>query len=430
MTSLRTAGVLAHGVGGRSDLPLELWQVTFGAAAAVAASFAVLGLAWRTPRLRRWAAGRLGPLAGAWLSITARAVGIGALALVVSVALLGPRSSRDNLAPVWIYVVFWVGVPVVSAAFGDVWRHVSPWRTIGRLVSRGRPTVEGSGPTVLAAIVLLGFAWLELAYHEPDDVRFLGVVAVGYTLVMALGARRWGLSWVDDNEGFGVLFGLIARLSPITATDRRVRLRFPLAGLAEIVPTAGTVIVVSVALGSTTFDGLTRTEWWGDVVGRRVEWAATMVNTGGLVVTIAAVAVVYLVAARLGDRLGRGRSGMVVSHAPSLVPIALAYAVAHYFSLLVFEGQSAWNLLSDPYGEGWDLFGRTGERIDYLVVSTTTIAWVQVAAIVLGHVGATVFAHDRTLELVEPRRAQLAQYPLLIAMIGYTVTGLVLLLNS
>ena len=113
----------------------------------------------------------------------------------------------------------------------------------------------------------------------------------------------------------------------------------------------------------------------------------------------------------------------------SLVPIALAYSVAHYFSLLVFEGQDAWRLLSDPLGRGWDLFGTAGHTINYLAVGTQTIAVVQTVAIIIGHVAGVALAHERALEDVGGQRAAVSQVPMLVAMIAYTVTGLTLLLN-
>jgi hypothetical protein len=114
----------------------------------------------------------------------------------------------------------------------------------------------------------------------------------------------------------------------------------------------------------------------------------------------------------------------------SLVPIALAYAVAHYFSLFMIEGQSAIALVSDPFGRGWDLFGTATHVVDLAIVSTATIAWVQVAAIVIGHVAGVVVAHDLAVEDMPQRTAVRSQYPMLLVMIAYTVGGLALLLGA
>ncbi|HVM03119.1 MAG TPA: hypothetical protein VM263_10655, partial [Acidimicrobiales bacterium] len=115
---------------------------------------------------------------------------------------------------------------------------------------------------------------------------------------------------------------------------------------------------------------------------------------------------------------------------PSLVPILLAYTIAHYFSLLVFEGQGALALASDPFGSGWDLFGTADWRIDFTAVTVATIAYVQAGAIVVGHVAGVVAAHDRAVELLPVRQAVRSQYPVLAAMVAYTVAGLTLLLGT
>lgn len=429
----------AHGVGSRGDLPVPAWQAVFAAAVAVAASFAVLMLAWRQPRLRAAAEGR-----GGWridgvgwrvLACVGRILGVAVLVLVLTAGLLGSTDARENLAPVAVYVVLWVGVLVAAAVLGDIWRVLSPWRTLAAVVDRWRPggPARSAPPRrrSAAAVALGAFAWLELAYHEPDDVRLLGALALAYTVVLLAGVARYGAAWLDDREGFGVLFGLVAALAPIVVRDGRLRFRWPVTGLARLESVPGTTAVIVVVLGSTTFDGVSRTVWWRDVLGDRVGWDRTIVNTAGLLGTIVAVGAAYVLATTLADRLGRNRgTPLRIAHTDSLVPIALGYAVAHYFSLLVFEGQSAWFRLSDPYGQGWNLLGTADHRIDYTVVSTTTIAWVQVVAITLGHIAGVIAAHDRTLEVIEPRRSVVAQYPMLVLMVGYTVVGLALLLEA
>jgi hypothetical protein len=104
--------------------------------------------------------------------------------------------------------------------------------------------------------------------------------------------------------------------------------------------------------------------------------------------------------------------------------------VAHYFSLVVFEGQGALALLSDPLGRGWDLFGTASWRIDYRAVSPSTIAWVQAGAIVVGHAVGVAVAHDRAVALFDRRQADRSQRPLVGVMVAYTVGGLALLLGA
>jgi hypothetical protein len=119
---------------------------------------------------------------------------------------------------------------------------------------------------------------------------------------------------------------------------------------------------------------------------------------------------------------------LAVRFAHSLVPIAFAYLLAHYFSLLVYQGQAAGFLASDPLGKGWDLFGTATSTIDYTVVSANGIWYVQVGALVLGHVAGLVLAHDRALLVFrDGRDATRSQYSMLAVMVAFTSLGLWLL---
>jgi hypothetical protein len=112
----------------------------------------------------------------------------------------------------------------------------------------------------------------------------------------------------------------------------------------------------------------------------------------------------------------------------TLVPIAAAYVVAHYFSLLVYNGQDIWRLASDPLGDGSDLFGGANARIDYSIVSATGIWYIQVAALVTGHVLGLVLGHDRALALYgSAKEATRSQIVMLILMVCFTCLGLWLL---
>ena len=230
------------------------------------------------------------------------------------------------------------------------------------------------------------------------------------------------------------MFSLLGALSPIHRPHGgRLRLRWPGSGLSTVEPRPGTLALILILLGGTTFDGVTRTEFWDEIAGTRQDWDLTIVNSLGLALVVGTVAVLFLGASRLVSVLANDDDGTVQQAwrwAPSLIPIVLAYAIAHYFSLLVYEGQAFLALLSDPLGEGWDLFGTADQLIDYTVVSPTTIAYVQVGAIVIGHVCGVIAAHDRATEIYSEKVAVRSQYPLLAVMIAYTVGGLLLLLNA
>lgn len=435
--------MLAHGLGGRTDLPLPTWMVVYGGATILLISFAALRFLW--PR-SRWEGAEPGrPFADVRqpaprvLTAVARALGLAAFALVLAAAAVGENDPTSNLAPTVIYIVFWVGLAFFSFLVGDLWRALNPFDTLARVDAAARgseaplrpPPDLGYWP---AAVGLLGFVWLELVYPDRSEPRVLAVAMVAYGGVMLVAAMVWGRRWLQQGEAFTALFGLLARAAPLgRGDDGKLRLRPPFAGLARLRPVRGLDAVVLVVLGSTTFDGLTRTRWWTDLSNRTSGVANTLLGTAGLLWAIGLVLLVYSAAMRVTARLTEGDDDpheLSLAFAHSLVPITFAYSVAHYFSLLVLEGQAVVSLISDPFGFGWDLFGTADHAVDFNLLRPTTIAWVQAGAIVVGHVVAVVVAHDRALALFPAREVVRAQFPLLAAMIVFTVGGLLLLLGG
>jgi hypothetical protein len=279
---------------------------------------------------------------------------------------------------------------------------------------------------------VLAFLWLELAYHEPGSPRAIGVALLVAPVVLLGFAARRGRQWLRVGDPLAALFGVLGAMAPFWRDERgNLRMRLPGVGLTALEPRAGTTALVLVVLGGTTFDGVARTAFWGDVTVNRSGWSLTALNTVGLVWFIGCVAVLYLGATRVMANAEAGEPTAVADRfIHSLVPIALGYTIAHYFSLLVFEGQRFIIVLSDPAGMGWNLLGTATWRVDYRLIAPSTIAWVQIAAIVGGHLLGVVLAHDRALEHGDVRTATRRQYPLLAAMVVYTVGALVLLLNA
>jgi uncharacterized membrane protein len=249
-------------------------------------------------------------------------------------------------------------------------------------------------------------------------------------------------AWLENGEAFGVYFGFLARLSPFALRENggrpEVVVRPPILSVSLRDARPGTLAFVGVMLGTVAFDGFSRTNWWIDsrydvstgLAGdspRLGDAVITLFNVAGLLALVLAVAGAFALAVRAAERLA-DRHDLAAHFLASLVPIALAYAVAHYFSLLFYQAQAAVALASDPFGWGWDLFGTAGSLPDFGALSATAIWYIQVGALVLGHVAGLVLAHDRAVSVVgSPRLAVATQYPMLVLMVLYTVGGLWLL---
>jgi hypothetical protein len=438
--------VLAHGVGTRADLPIPLALAVQGAGIAVFVSFLALTILWKSPRLRGDAAGRPLPprlqraVDSAAVRAVVRLVMLAQAALIVVVGLSGPDDAPANIAPQAFYITFWVGLIPASLLLGAFWRYANPLRLVHRGLARLSGIEPDDGLMALpqrlgywpAVASLAAFLWLELVV--PSETRaspyVVSVFVAAYGFLHLLAASIYGARWFDRGDGFEVYSTMIGRLSPFgRRADGRVVLRNPLDGLESLRPEAGFVALVSVLIGSTGFDGLTRTELWAD----NVEADSVPLGTLGLLGCIAAVALTYTLAARATARLGGGDTAAADYpgvFAGSLVPIALGYAVAHYFSLLLLDGQHTVILASDPFGTGNNLFGTADWKVNFALVSTSAIALVQVAALVVGHILGVMSAHDRAVRLLPPERSSRGQYPLLVVMVLYTVTGVGLLFGA
>ncbi len=436
--------LFAHGIGTVRDLPVPKWLFLYGAGAVIVVSFVGLAFLWRRPVLEDYRGGRTLGWARVFLARATR-IALGALSfflllLVFTTGLVGERSELGNLTPTFVYIVFWLGLTAASALFGNFWPTVNPWKAAadaaewlgGRFGGQSEPLAYperlGCWP---AAVGLFSFAALELAFYDPSDPRALSLAILIYSAYTWIGALLYGSAqWFPKADAFTVYFGLIARIAPLAAEEGKVRLRPPFVGLARLRdPWPGTIAFVAVMLGSVAFDGFSRTTPW---MNRRIQQGnieGTLFNVGGLLLVVCAMAGLYLLAAYLARRLSDSDAPLQRMFIASLVPIALAYAVSHYFSLFAVQIQFMVPLISDPFGFGWDIFGTLDWTPHVALFTPHTIWYTQVAVLIVGHVAGLVLAHDRALALFrdDPARALRTQYPFLALMVAYTVGGLYLL---
>ncbi len=445
MVVLTAGPAAAHGIGGRIDLPLPVWQLAWAAGFAVAVSFVALGAFWKTPRLAAAATGVPAPSivqkVGAALDPLLKAFGLASFGVVLYGAWSGNTSPAFNIAPQITYIWFWVGMQFAAILFGDFWRSLNPFWTIADLaagirakltdtpISECPSTPKSEWPAVVA---ITSFLWMELAYHSSSSPRSLGIWLTGYTFAMLGGASVWGRAWVRRADGFGVLFTKLSAISPLHRDSTgRFRFRAPLSGLSSIPSVPGSTVFVLVVLGSTSFDGFTRNSIWRDFVTNRSGWELTIYRTAGFAAAVMIVAGAFsLAVSAMARTTGSSRTETMNRFGPSLIPILGAYSVAHYFSFVFLDGQILWRLLSAPFGNGWDLFGTVGYRVHYTAISPRQIAWVQTLSIAIGHVLGVAAAHDKAIEAYPRDVAVKSQYPMLGVMITYTVLGLLILLGG
>lgn len=424
--------VLAHGLGGSTDLPIPVTYALIGASWALAFTFAVVALAWRTPRFDPDKPGRPLP---AWMTAAADAPAtrwaLGALGLavtgwVVVAAVLAPQDQNNPLPGVF-YVLLWVGLVAASTLLGPVWQMISPLRAAYRLIgqpSDGRSYPEGLG-YLPASAGLFAFVWLELASPDPGSLTAITAWVLVYTVVTVAGACWLGPGWFSGGDPFEVYSTTVGKLSPLRRqrSSRRLVLGNPLDHLPSLPVRRGTVTVLAVLLGSTAFDSFSAMPGWRDFVDAHSSgpWTATLIRTVGLAVFVAVVATTFWAAARAtGGVDTRQRRELPGLMAHSLVPIVVGYVFAHYLSYLVEKGQQTVILL----------LGLDTEVKYVLSQHPAVLATAKVGFVLVGHVLGVIAAHDAALRVLPPRHRLTGQLAMMLTMVAYTFTGLYLLFGG
>ncbi len=444
MSGQLPALISAHGVSSRQDLPLPFGYAITAALVAMGVSFLALAFWRRESRYTGDASGAPLPegLAGfldsaefRWLL---RVIGLLLTGFVTFAAFAGPNLATNPTAG-FVYVIFWVGLVPASLVFGPVWRMLNPLRTIHLGLAKLLRLNPDDGPYELprwvgywpAALGLFMFVWLELCANNRDSTGTLQTWFGMYAGLNLIGAVLFGRGWFDRCDGFEVFSSLIGRLSLLGRRDDGVLVvRNPLENLDGLREAPGLVAVVAVMLGSTAFDSVTSTTWWFEHTSDST-WSPAKLNTTALAGTILVVGLAFCIAAWLsGIAAGEKPKVMPSRFAHSLVPIAVGYLIAHYFSLLIFAGQQALIRASDPLVEGQNWFGTANLSINYDVLTVTAIATIQAISIVTGHVLGVFSAHDRAVRLFPTKAAVLGQIPMMVLMIAYTFGGLSLLFSG
>ena len=431
--------------------------------------------------LLRWPAGRLAAHPATLFVIKLASALL--FVLMVLTGLLGDQKPSQNLTPTLVWVMWWVGLAYLSAFVGNAWALVNPWKIIfgwaeglyRRVDPEEQLSLDLPYPQWLGiwpGVVSFGaFAWVEIVYPGSAEPANLARLALAYSLVTLVGMVLFGKhTWLRHGDAFSLAFGYLSRFSPsevrvrdeevcdacsvecrnrdgeckdcyecfeLAENDEREWNLRPFAGglVSHEKVTPSQMSFVLLLLATVTFDGFTATPAWETIVSDTYSsfsflggQALTGVGTVGLIVFPILFLGVFLgfsalMAVFAGARTPAGDLARAFIY--SLIPIALAYHFAHFFSFLLIQGQLIVPLASDPFGFGWDLFGTSDFRVNIGIINARLAWFTGVAAIVIGHIVAVYVAHLFAVRLFPDReRALRSQYPMLVLMVGYTMVSL------
>jgi hypothetical protein len=435
------AGVAsAHGVAGsRFDAPIPLPLLFLGAGGTVGvtvlflfAGEVVAESSWRSPRVLTIP----DPL-GRALRYAMTGLFLAGVLAAQFVGVTGPQVAAENFATVFTWPVWFRGLALLAVVVGTAWPAISPWRTIHRGLSllEGRPIALlggyparlGVAPALVGFVAVIGV--VETLTVVPRSPRLTTVVISAYALAMVVGAVLFGQIWLRKADPLAVFYSLFGRVAPIEVTREdggyAIRARPPWRGCERPVAGLATVAFAIAMVYTVSFDGFANTDAYLDVLFSLRDLLGTGPTTSILVylLGLAGFVVAFSLSVRVVEHLGGGDRaedgadwrGSMVAFAPTVLPIAAAYEVAHNYPYVLRSLGTLLGMVVPGLGP-----------VNPLASLPMSTFWgTQVALIVLGHVFAVVAAHhvalDRYGTLADARRGHL---PLLAIMIGYTVLSL------
>ena len=444
----------AHAFGARYDLPLPLHFYLGAAGLAVAASFAAALVFLRRGQTTTVAIDiPLPRTLTALVTISLRITGLLVLVVLLGAAAFGPSSATDNLATIFVWVIWWVGFLLLSALVVSTWPAIDPFRgtftVLCRLFGRDPERSASHLPPVagyLAPAGLLALAWIELISDRSENPKAVGIIISFYLVVTLLCAARFGLTWFRVADPLGRLFDLVGRMAVFRPTAvSTLTLGLPGEGLLDASqPKKGEAVLVCVLIGIVLFDGFSETPAWAAILDHISQSQSLrslllflreqgvdlmkLIRSIGLITSIAAfLAAFWLLSWAMRKAAGDDRptSDVAAHFAGTLLPIATAYHLSHYISYLLIAGQLAAPAASDPFGLGWDLIGAADRSINISVIGARHVWWIGFAALIIGHGLSVLIGHRRALIYFgKSRSASISQLPMMIGMVCLTVMSL------
>lgn len=438
---LLASPVSAHAFGQSYTLNLPIWLYLYGGGLAVVGSFLVVSLFFNKqiesltyPKIDLSSNKFFGLLRSATIVFILKIFSLLVFATLIIASFLGSASPIENFTSIYVWVIFFLGFSYLTALFGNSWQLLNPWKIMIEMIEflanqKMEPLVIFPKKFLFipALLFYLIFIWLEILSNGLGaSPRFLGPLLVTYSVINLFAAYVFGKElWFEKGELFGVFFNLLSKISIFEFKERKVYLRPPFAGLLTDKASNPTLVVFIVfMLSSTAFDGFRSTTAWLQIAGGSTQFTQTIL----LILTLLLFCTLYILSIGLMKLITKSElsvQDLALRFAFSLVPIALVYNIAHYYALLLVQGQSIIALVSDPFNLGWNLFGTASYKINISILDTKFIWDYQVYLIVLGHIAAVILAHLISLNTFpHSKKAMLSQIPMLLLMVGYTVLGL------
>jgi len=448
----------AHSIDERYDLPLPLHLFILGSGAIVFFSFlAVFLIFTKFNSVLNYPKVILNNLHQKniirCLKFCMQSISVLMFFVVLESCFLGNPNPLDNLAPNFIWITWWLGFSLLIAFLGNFWPLINPWviifQCIEKLFFSNRKVVISSTHFLpksihIATFFLLLWSWLELIYPIAFIPHQIGFLIIIWSLLSFVCMYLFGVSnWQNQIDFFSIYFSLLGKFGLFQYDAKKGDLLFRPFGfeLTEVhhnnQVTIGLSGFIIAMLSTVLFDGLHGNQIWNafelliesnlPVV---IDTNRYYIGTFSLLATWLIFFSIYQASCWIGHQLcstiSINRLGDLL--APSLIPIAIAYLVAHNFSSFVIQAQNIIYLISDPFHMGWNIFGTKEFRPNIAILDAGLIWYLALFSIVFGHILAIVICHFILLKITSTKREMLyLSLPITLIMVLLTMMSLIII---
>lgn len=449
----------AHSIDERYDLPLPLNFFVFGSALVVLISFIGVLLVFTKPSIQTRFPIVLFRNINNNSLITISKLSLQTLSIVLFFIVLGAcfwgdTNPLQNLAPNFIWMTWWLGLSLFISLFGNIWPLLNPWLNLYQLIQRLFSKQDSkivSFPTPIfpwnslffATLFLFIWSWLEVVYpvaFVPYRIGYLILIWSGISFlgIFLIGKNRW-LQHIDF---FSIYFNYLGKFSLFTYSPAQKALLLRPWGMGLIKSnsdqsSSGQAGFIIAMLTTVLFDGLHGNQIWllfekpfEKLIPKSMDINGYLIGTAGLLLTWCVFYLIYQLTCFLSKKMcpNINLKHLANDLAPSLIPIAIAYLIAHNFSSFMIQVQNIVFLISDPFNLGWDLFHTKNFRPNIAMIDAGFTWYLAISVIVIGHILAILICHLIILQKTSSKKEVFyLSMPMTITMIALTMMSLIII---
>jgi len=408
---IKTTEFINHGVVNVGDLPIPFDMVLNASALVVVITFVYLKISWKesivvpSKEIFEDRQNIIGKIFGAVI-----------LFFLIAPGIIGNESSKTSVTPLILWVFLWIGVPTLGLLFGDVYAKFNPLNLLN--ISSNKPK-----SVYVSCFLFLVLTWFELVWREPGNP--LNIASVFIILFASVNLIRYFYKKsIIEVDPLLLLHYLYSKLKLFNSKPYFRSLINNIGNLAKL---NGIEYFILLMIGTVTYDGLRETTFWYNQFGEQINsiWFSTIMFLSMNLGTIIFYRFACYFAIKVGgSELKLDEVSKLFGH--TMLPIAFAYHITHYLTLLLFETQTFIYRLNDPIGTGLNLFNVQEPEINYFI--EPIIIWgIQVAVTLLGHMLSVVLAHDLAVKLFGHQQSDKTQYIFLFITVALTLQALFVL---